>query len=176
MAKISSIIIGVFMLLALAINANARQPSGLEQRELVLLVKNINDAVEKKDFSILVNSMPERLYKEMAIKMYTTEVVLREDFKKQITQQFSNVIEGGYQLDGDKIEYKETADGTFYALIPTRFETSQAVIESQTLAIFDNTKWHIVLGGQKTVQNPVFLEIYPSFQNVSVPVGKAIAK
>lgn len=176
MAKIAGIIIGFFMVLALTVNANARQPSGLEQRELVLLVKNINDAVAKKDFSVLVNAMPERLYKEMAIKMYTTEAVLREDFKKQVTQQFGNVVENGYKLDGDKIEYKETSDGTFYALIPTRFETKESVVQSQTLAIFDNTKWHIVLGGQKTVQNPVFLEIYPSFQNVSVPVGEAIAK
>ena len=164
------------MVLALGLNANARQPSGLEQRELVLLVKNVTDAVAKKDFSVLVNTMPDRLYKEMAVRMHTTESALRGDLQKQVSAQFSMMIPNGYKLDGENIEYKETGDGTFYALIPTRIETPNEVVESTTLAIFDNTKWHIILGGQRTVQNPVFLEIYPSFQNVSVPVGKVTKK
>jgi len=57
----------------------------------------------------------------------------------------------------------------FYALFPTRVETAKGVSEFMTLVLYDDTKWHLIYGGQKTVQNPVFLEIYPAFASVGIP-------
>lgn len=176
MVKFTKTIMALLIGLTFCLYAKARQPDGLEQQQLVLLVKNINSKVNEKDFSVLANSMPERLYKAMAVKMGTTQAALHASFERQLSAQFEMVIPNGYKLDYAHIDYKETSGDSIYALIPMRIETPNEVIQSTALAVYDNLRWNIVLGGQKTIQNPIFLEIYPMFQDVTIPIGQVTKK
>ncbi len=170
----------LFFALALFISgigvSNAAEPDSIQKAELDGLVAQINNAAQKKDLSFIANNMPERLFKEMALRLKTDEETLKKNFINQLESQFSNLPAGAYSLDTGKIEYRQTTNGIPYALIPTRVETKDAIIEYPTLAIIDNTKWHLIYGGQKTVQNPVFLEIYPDFQDVNIPQEKITRK
>jgi len=161
----------LLVLLAFAgTQAWARPVSDIQKRELVQLVNDMNKAAQRKDASLMVNSMPARLYKEMALRMHTSEMQLRNSFKQAVKAQFARLSNSGYTLDASAIHYGETKDGTFYALVPTRVETGDSISAFMTLALYDNTKWHLIYGGQKTIQNPVFLEIYPAFAGVAMPV------
>lgn len=154
----------------------AAEPDTIQKAELNGLVDELNNAAQQKNMGMIANNMPDRLFKEMAVRLKTTEADLKKDLVKQLESQFSALPVGAYHLDASKIEYYQTDKGVAYALVPTRVETKDAVIEYQTLAIMDNTKWHLIYGGQKTIQNPVFQEIYPAFQNVSIPPAKVTRK
>ena len=142
----------------------AAEPDTIQKAELNGLVDELNNAAQQKNMGVIANNMPDRLYKEMAVRLKTTEADLKKDLVKQLESQFSALPVGAYHLDASKIEYHQTD------------ETKDAVIEYQTLAIMDNTKWHLIYGGQKTIQNPVFQEIYPAFQNISIPPAKVTRK
>lgn len=154
--------------------AIAAQPSDNQKQELVQLVQKMNEATAKKDISLIVDNMPERLYNEMAIRMHAKVPELRESLRVQVQSQFDKIKTGGYALDDGAIQYSETKDGTFYAMVPTRVETDTNVMEYMTLALYDQDKWHLIYGGQKTMQNSIFQEIYPSFVNVMMPMPKVM--
>lgn len=156
--------------------AVAGELNSIQKAELNGLVVEINNAAEKKDLSFIANNMPERLFKEMALRLNMNEAALKQNFLKQLESQFSNLPAGAYHLDADKIDYRQTSKGIPYALVPTKIETKETIAEYPTLAIIDNTKWHLIYGGQKTVQNPVFLEIYPDYQDVNIPQEKITHK
>ncbi|EJF78905.1 Uncharacterised protein [Candidatus Bartonella washoeensis] len=140
-----------------------------QKAELSNLIVDVNNAVKNGNFVPLSTYMPSRLYKEIARRLNTTEDNLRENFLKQLRVQFENLPAGAYHLDETDIAYLQTDNGTFYALIPTTLETHDRIIQYKTLAIFDKTQWYLIYGGQKTVQNQVFLEIYPDFSEVHLP-------
>lgn len=156
--------------------AAARPASELEKKELVLLVQNVDAAAQRRDASLIANTMPERLYREMAARMNVSAQTLRAQLQKSVEAQFSQMAAGGYQLDSKAIRYGEAKNGAFYALVPTRIETKNAIMAFMTLALYDNTKWHLIYGGQKTIQNPVFAEIYPDLAEIAVPAAKITAK
>ncbi|WP_254474294.1 hypothetical protein [Bartonella sp. B1098] len=154
----------------------ASQPTALQKTELSGIVVDVNNAIKSGDFSLISHYMPERLYKEMARRLNTTEDALRGDFLKQLYKQFENLPSGAYCLDKENIEYLQTDNGTLYALIPTILEMKDRIIQYKTLAIFDETQWYLIYGGQKTLQNPVFLEIYPDFIKVHLSMETIIKK
>jgi len=173
-------IIGLFLValpvFALAGQAQALMVSDLQKKELALLVTQINNAAARKDTAPIIAMMPERLYQEMARRLHLSEQALQADFRRSLNEQFAHLAGSGYRLDGHAIHYAATPDGRFYALVPTRVETDKAVMEFMTPAIYDNTKWHLIYGGQKTMQNPVFAEIYPYSADIVLPAVKIIAK
>ncbi len=169
MKLVSSLIIMTFFFASSITLCAATELNSIQKAELNGLVIETNNAAQHKDLNFIANNMPERLFKEMALRLKTDEATLKQNFVKQLDKQFSNLQSGGYRLDEAKIEYRQTANGMPYALIPTRIETKETIAEYPTLAILDNTKWHLIYGGQKTVQNPVFLEIYPDYQDIRIP-------
>ena len=176
MKFVSLLFLGFALFLSGTGLSGAAEPNSIQKAELDGLVAEINNAAQRKDLNFIANNMPERLFKEMALRLKTDEQTLKQNFVKQLDSQFSNLSAGGYRLDGEKIEYRQTATGIPYALIPTHIETKDTIAEYPTLAILDNTKWHLIYGGQKTVQNPVFLEIYPDYQDVNIPQEKITRK
>lgn len=169
MKFLSSLIFGLTIFLSGAASASSAEPDSIQKAELNGLVAEINNAAQRKDVTFIANNMPERLFKEMALRLKIDEATLKQNFVKQLDSQFASLPANAYHLDGDKIEYRQTSKGVPYALVPTRIETKETIAQYPTLAILDNTKWHLIYGGQRTVQNPVFLEIYPDFQDVNIP-------
>ncbi|WP_026017336.1 hypothetical protein [Bartonella birtlesii] len=152
------------------------EPTAIQKTELSRLIVDVNNAVKNGDFVLISHYMPDRLYQEMARRLNMAESDLRDNFLEQLRRQFKNLPIGAYRLDEKNIEYLQTNNGTFYALVPTILEREDRILQYKTLAIFDKTRWYLIYGGQKTVQNSVFLEIYPDFNNVHLPKETIINK
>ncbi len=168
--------LGVLLLLGTGGQSLAAKQTTIQKTELLNLIIDINNAIKDRNFAIVSAHMPDRLYREMARRLNTTEDDLRNNFLKQLHVQFENLSADSYYLDEIKIDYRQTNNGTFYALIPTTLKTEDNIIHYKTLAIFDNNRWYLVYGGQKTIQNPVFLEIYPDFNGINLPKETVIKK
>jgi|GEM_PF-1882289 len=173
--KIMMILAVMGLMSAYAGQAGAYPADDMAKQELGLLVKSFNDAAARKDSSIIVNNMPERLYAEMAKRMNTSEQALRAALKQSVDRQLAAIPAGGYHLDDKNIQFREAKDGEPYALVPTEVKTAGGAMRFMTLAIMDNTQWHLIYGGQKTVQNPIFLEIYPYAADISMPAATETA-
>lgn len=176
MKKIYFVFVSVLSLALMLQAVFAAEPDNLSKNHLQALIGDLNNAADHKNINLIAANMPDKLFREMALRLSKPESELREHFLKQLQTQFNSLPKGGYRLDGEHIVYKQTHDNTFYALIPTRIETEKKIVTYMTLAIFDDANWHVIYGGQKTVQNPVFQEIYPAYQNVSIPLEKVILK
>ncbi|VEJ45563.1 hypothetical protein [Bartonella vinsonii] len=176
MKSVFYFLLGLFLFLSVDKQSAASELETIQKAELSRLVVDVNNAVRNGNFALLSAYMPDRLYKEMARRLNKTEDHLRHGFLKQLRAQFENFPTGAYHLDEKNIDYLQTDKGTFYALIPTMLETNDRVIQYKTLAIFDKMQWYLIYGGQKTVQNPVFLEIYPDFSRVHLPKEIIIRK
>ncbi|WP_455466761.1 hypothetical protein [Bartonella sp. B39] len=169
MKSIFCFLLGLFLFLSISKQSIALELPTIQKNKLSRLIIDVNNAVKNGNFVPISAYMPDRLYKEIARRLNTTEDKLRENFLKQLRVQFENLPTGAYRLDEANIDYLQTDNGTFYALIPTTLEMSDRIIQYKTLAIFDKTQWYLIYGGQKTVQNPIFLEIYPDFNEVHLP-------
>jgi len=143
---------------------------------LVELVADMNKAMHDHDAAFVVNTMPARLYQEMAKRLQKSESELRADVQKNVNALFEYLVDNGYILDSANIRYEQTKEGAFYALVPTRVETKDSIAEFMTLALYDGEAWYLIYGGQKTVQNTVFQEIYPDLVSVHLPLGKVTRK
>ncbi|WP_273759427.1 hypothetical protein [Bartonella sp. ML70XJBT.G] len=176
MKSIFYFILSLFLFFSVGQQSLASEPTETQKAELLRLIVEANQAVKNEDFVSLSHYMPDRLYQEMARRLNTTESDLRNKFLERLRIQFENLPADAYHLDETNIDYLQAVHGTFYALIPTRLETKDRIIEYKTLAIFDKTQWYLIYGGQKTVQNPVFLEIYPDFNDVHLPKEIIIKK
>ncbi|AQS41678.1 MAG: Hypothetical protein BHV28_09830 [Candidatus Tokpelaia hoelldobleri] len=144
--------------------------------QLVQLVADMNKAMHNHDAAFVVNNMPARLYQEMARRLQKSESELRADVQKSVNALFEHLVDNGYTLDSANIRYEQTEEGAFYALVPTHVETKDSIAEFMTLALYDGETWHLIYGGQKAVQNPVFQEIYPALVSVHLPLGKVMRK
>ncbi|MBX4336299.1 hypothetical protein [Bartonella raoultii] len=162
-------VLSLFLFFNIAKPTLAIEPMAIQKAELSRLIIDVNNAIKSRNFESLSIYMPDRLYKEMARRLNTTEDNLRDSLIKQIRVQFERFPSGTYHLDETNVEYQQTDKGSFYALIPTILEAKEHTVLYKTLAIFDENKWYLIYGGQKTVQNPVFLEIYPDFERVHLP-------
>ncbi|UTO29285.1 hypothetical protein [Bartonella harrusi] len=169
-------LLGLFLFFSVGKQIIASELQTIQKNELSRLIIDVNNAVKNENFALIASYMPDRLYKEMARRLNTTEDNLRNSFLKQLHVQFENLPAGAYHLDEKNIEYLQTDKGTFYALIPTTLETNDRIIQYKTLAIFDKTQWSLIYGGQKTIQNSVFLEIYPDFDKLHLPKKIVIKK
>ncbi len=168
--------LSVFLLLGIGAYNVVAEPTIMQKTALSSLVVDINNAVKNRNFSIIATHMPDRLYKEMARRLNTTEDSLRNNFLEKLRIQFESLPADAYHLDETEIDYKQINKDIFYALIPTMIETKDRIIKYKTLAIFDNAKWSLVYGGQKTIQNTIFLEIYPDFNRMNMPKEIVIEK
>jgi len=170
------IISGLFIVMLLSAKVYATPANNEQQQELATLISKFNKAVVDKDATLFIDNMPTRLIHEMALRMNATEASLRDNLKTQIERQFTLTKDGIYQLNDQEIQFAETKDGQFYALIPTHIETTDHIVNSMTLAIYEGGGWHLIFGGMHAVKNPIFLEIYPSFQNINFPTEKIFKK
>jgi len=167
------ILYALFILALIGGRSFALEPSGLQKKELVLFLEDVNRAIASGESDALSATMPPRLYQEMAQRMQTDIVTLQKIFKEQLQKQFTAEL-GGYKFDSTHIDYHQATDGTFYALVSTQVKMQTATINFKTLALYEDTKWYLIHGGQKTVQNPVLIEIYPFLKEVLIPPAQQI--
>jgi len=151
-----------------AMSVHAKQVSLEQKQALVQKIEAINQGLDARDIRPLVEALPPRFYQEMAVRLQRDIKDLQEDFTSSLQQQFDGDGMNDYRFDAQTISYHETKTGEFYALVPTRVEMQDNIHLFQTLAIYENG-WYLVQGGQKTVQNPAFLEIYPFLAEIRIP-------
>jgi len=143
-----------------------------QKHKLVDMLVQLNQEIGTGKLDPLANVMPPRLYKEMAARLHQKVEDLREDFTSRLSKQFDSHDLKSYHFNHDIIAYHETKTGDFYALVPTEVKMRDAIREFQTLAVYDGGSWYLIQGGQKTVQNSVFLEIYPYLAEIIIPPAK----
>lgn len=166
----------MLLLFAFTSAALAVAPTSLEKKELVLLVDRLNTAIHTENYDAIVQNIPKRLSYEMAVRLRVSEETLRKSQKEHLQKQFDTLGKDAFKMDSANIQYLETSKGVMYALVPVRIETADAVVDEMMLFLHDDNGWHIIFGGKKIVQNPVFQEIYPAFENVMLPMGKITYK
>ncbi|WJW79795.1 hypothetical protein [Bartonella sp. TP] len=150
--------------------------SSTQKSELSSLIVQFNRAAEQKDISFFVENMPQHLLDSMALRLGKTKQELLNDMKMQLGKQIKSEDAMTYSLKSNDIQYNIASNGQAYALITTVKENKRLKVESQTLAIFENARWHLIYGGARAVQNPAFLLIYPSFEGVELRPDKVIQK
>jgi len=148
---------------------------GSEQKQaLIQTIEAFNQKLGLGDTSPLVEAMPPRIYEKMASHLQKNIEALQADFASNVQKQFDDDGLKNYHFNVAAIAYHQTKTGDFYALVPTKIETRDIVGEFQTLAVYDQGRWYLIQGGQKTVQNPVFLEIYPYLAEITIPPAQII--
>lgn len=140
--------------------------TNLEKTALSHLISDYNKASQCNDVAFFVQNMPQHLLDSMGLRLGRTRDELLHDMQAQLESQIKSKSAMKYSLKFDKIQYNITSSGLTYALITTVKENKRLKVESQTLAIFENAKWHLIYGGARAVQNPAFLLIYPSLEGV----------
>jgi len=101
------------MLGCIVTGVQAGQISQMQKKELVQLDNDMNEAARRRDTGVIVNNMPERLYREIAIRMHVTELDLRENLKEAVRVQFDELVDDSYMLDVAGIWYAETGNDVF---------------------------------------------------------------
>jgi len=148
--------------------SQAAEISQIQKQVLVQKIEAINQGLEAGDIRLLVDAMPPRFYQEVAKILQRDVKELQEEFTSSLQQQFDNDGMKTYRFDASTISYHETKVGGGYALVPTRVEMQGTRYDFYTLALYDGG-WYLLQGGQKTVQNPAFLEIYPFLGEITIP-------
>jgi len=141
----------------------------LEQKQaLVQKIEAINQGLEVRDIRPLVEALPPRFYQEMARRLVRKAEELQDEFASSLQQQFDSDGMNHYRFNVETISYHESKAGGLYALVPSQIGMRDAIHDFYTLAVYDEG-WYLMPGGQKTVQNPVFLEIYPYLGEITMP-------
>ena len=175
---IKNILVLSFLLSFLGVNISyaAKVVNKEQESQLVDLIKNFNYESNNRDIDALVNYIPPHLITAMSLRLGKTNESLADDFKSSLSSQIKVDSSSKYLLDASNIKYSVSADGQIYALIGTERSNAKVKVLSQTLAIYENSKWYLVYGGARAVQNPIFSMIYPSLSEIKFSLEKVIRK
>jgi hypothetical protein len=175
MRILTAAIVALALIAAPMTAAMAREFTDTEKQGLAETIKGFDEAMGGGDFERIVATIPPKVLQSMADKFKLPIDQLRTSVIEQSKEALKTVTIVSYAMDLDHAEYKETADGTPYVLVPT--ETVMEVgkdklrATAQTLAIFDEGQWYLVRVSEKA-QVDIFKAVYPSFTDVEFPEGK----
>ncbi|WP_341871757.1 hypothetical protein [Bartonella florencae] len=148
----------LFLFFSVGKQSFASEPTTIRKAELLRLIVDVNHAVKNGNFASTSAYMPDKLYEKIMSHSNMTVDNSHLSFLKELRVQFENLSPDAYHLNATGIDYLQTDNGTFYALIPTEqlFDDRALFVEYKTLAIFNEKQWYLIYGGHKTVKNPVF--------------------
>lgn len=162
------------LLLALSLPSivSARELTASEKTNLTDRVVSFTTAFQQSDFEEIGKAVPPKIIEAIAVKAGVSVDRLREAQRSamQTTLAAAKIVE--FSLDENNVEYKQTPDGTPYALIPTRtvIHVEQGKIEtlSHTLGLLDGPAWYLLRVGEM-YQVSILRQVYPSFASIEFP-------
>ncbi|NTB98733.1 hypothetical protein G6M84_19830 [Agrobacterium tumefaciens] len=164
----------LFLLVAIAHPALPRDLSPAEQNSLRTQIERFQTALSAQDFDVVGRTVPPKVFEFIAGEAGITVEQLRGALTAQMQMALAAVKITEFTMDTQAISLAQTADGTPYALIPTRtvMETGGQTIEakSHTLALMDGADWYLLRVSDQQ-QVTILRKVYPSFAEVVFPDG-----
>ncbi len=169
---------GVFLFLLFILPAvsaaSARDVTDAEKAELGSEIDRFDAALTQSDFKSVSNTIPPKVLDAIASKAGITRKQLNAALTTQMQMALASVKLTEFEMDRDATEYSQTADGTPYALVPTRtlIEAQGKKMEtrSYTLGLIDGERWYL-LRVNDAQQLLILREVYPAFAKVEFPNG-----
>ncbi len=155
--------------------ALARSLESAEKASLETTVGEFSAAMARQDYARVVETLPPRLLSSMADGAKLDIAKLREAIVEAMKQGLAVVKIAEFQVDLAKAQHKELANGTPYALVPTRTvidmpDGSRLINSAHSIAIIDDGKWYL-LSIEQPAQIVMFRKAYPDFVNVEFPAS-----
>ncbi len=146
-----------------------------DKAQIAARVAFLDAAIAGSDFSALTEVIPPRILDHIAGRFGATVEELKAAMVEQMAAAMETASIEESTMDLAQSLYLETADGTPYALIPTRTVVAvkdQGKFEalSQTLAIQDDGAWYLVRVDEASQIN-ILREVYPSFAGTEFPAS-----
>lgn len=167
-------VIATAVVALLAGGAYAREFTSSEKDGLKTQVTQFNTAMSSLDFDVIGATIPPKVLSHIAKTAGVSDEQLKLAIGAQMKQALAAVKIVDFSMDLEKAEYRETPDGTPYALLPTvtRMDASGTKMEasSSTLALMDEGKWYL-LRIDSPNQLSILRAVYPAFAAVEVPPG-----
>lgn len=156
-------------------------PALAQSQEDVAAIKasadRLMEVTKSDDMTPTVDMMAPKII-EAGAKMAALEPAKFKELMRLQVSQLKDVAEiREAEMSVDAMSWHETADGTPYALVPTRSviamkaETGNPQVfeqESQTLALQDGGSWYLIRVSEPA-QQQMLAAAYPSFDNVELP-------
>jgi hypothetical protein len=160
------------LLLASVSSPSARSLSDAERRALGAQVAAFEKAFSSNDFDMVIATIPPKLMAAIAAKAGVTVERLKQAMSAQMKEGLAKVKFLNFRLDFAGANFRETADGTPYAIVPTfmlaDIDNHRVEIKSSTLGFMDEGKWYLL-----RLENPgmtaILQQVYPFLEKVELP-------
>ncbi|MBL8845155.1 MAG: hypothetical protein JNN24_05240 [Hyphomicrobium zavarzinii] len=158
--------------------AAARSLSGDEVGSLKATVQRFDAAMRGSDYGVVVDTIPPRVLSHIAEQAGLERDKLRTLVIGMTKQALETVKLVSFGMDTSKLEEKQLADGTPFALIPTitvmDAGNGNISVNSHTLALIDGGAWYL-LRVSEVQQIEILRKVYPEFAGVVFPTGSVEA-
>lgn len=158
--------------------AAARTLSGDEVGSLKATVERFDAAMHGSDYGVVVDTIPPRVLSHIAEQAGLDRDKLRTLVIGMTKQALETVKLVSFGMDTSKLEEKQLADGTPFALIPTvtvmDAGNGKISVNSHTLALIDGGAWYL-LRVSEVQQIEILRKVYPEFAGVVFPTGSVEA-
>jgi hypothetical protein len=130
------------------------------------------------DYGVVVDTIPPRVLSHIAEQAGLERDKLRTLVIGMTRQALDTVKLVSFGMDTSKLEEKQLADGTPFALIPTitvmDAGNGNISVNSHTLALMDGGAWYL-LRVSEVQQIEILRKVYPEFAGVVFPTGSVEA-
>ncbi|MDQ8699509.1 hypothetical protein [Hyphomicrobium sp. LHD-15] len=158
--------------------AAARDLSSAEVSSLKETVTRFDAAMHGSNYEVVVDTIPPRVLAHIAEQSGFERAKLRTFVIATMKQTLAAVKLVSFGMDTDKLDQKQLADGTPFALIPTLTVmdagNGKISVNSHTLALIDNGTWYL-LRVSEAQQIEILRKVYPEFAGVVFPAGSVEA-
>jgi hypothetical protein len=160
------------LLLASASSPSARSLTDAERQALGAQVATFEKAFSANDSDTVIATIPPKLMAAIAAKAGVTVEQLKQAMSAQMKEGLAKVKLLNFRLDFAGASFRETADGTPYAVVPTfmlaDIDNHRVEIKSPTLGFMDEGKWYLL-----RLENPgmtaIMQQVYPFLEKVELP-------
>lgn len=149
-----------------------RSATDAEKAAIADTVAAFGTAVADSDYEALFGmSVPPRLIAAIGKRFGATTNDLRQEVMKVMTAVMAAGKIEKFDMDANRMEYREDANGQPYALIPTTVTMvvgdKRAAFAGYTLAIHEENRWWLIRIEDK--QLPILRAVYPELSNADFP-------
>jgi hypothetical protein len=154
---------------------SARELTEAEKGALAEEVSEFSVAIRAKDTEKILSVVPPAVFAHLAEQHGLEVDVLLASVAAQTEEVMAGVEFDSFSMDTRAASYREAADGTPYALIPTEmvmsFEGGRKVkAASDTFAMLDEGQWYLIRTDEP-VTLAVVKSLYPTYVDVEFPAG-----
>lgn len=175
LAPLRAALAALAVLAVVAAPCQARDVESKEKAALETTIADFDAAMRDSKYDRVVAAIPPKVIANLAKKGGLEPEAMKTMVVSMMQAMMTDVKIEAFGMDVPKTEYKSLANGTPYALIPTRTVVAAKAAgrfeqKSHTLALIDDGKWYLVRVSE-VAQLAIVKEVYPEFAGVEFPRG-----